>query len=185
MEFVSRFETELGAGVVISSEKGIRRVVLPSNDGMRPQGEIVPSGGVTSPLSERAARMLENYFKGISQNFVELPVDLGEFPPFRARILMLIRSIPHGEVKTYGEVAAMAAVPGAARAIGGAMASNPVPIIIPCHRVVGVNGKLTGFTAPGGLTVKKYLLRLEGVEFKGERVRRKIDGYKQEKLGMK
>jgi len=64
----------------------------------------------------------------------------------------------------------------------GTMGSNPVPIIIPCHRVVAANGNLTGFTAPGGLTIKKILLQLERIEFKGERVRVKNDSYKQEKL---
>jgi methylated-DNA-[protein]-cysteine S-methyltransferase len=112
--------------------------------------------------------MLKLYFKGEPQRFDDLPVDLSGVATFRARILELIRSIPRGETKSYGEVAALAGVPRAARAIGGAMAANPLPIIIPCHRVVAADGKLTGYSAPGGLTTKKYLLEAEGVEFKEE-----------------
>ena len=95
-------------------------------------------------------------------------MDLCEVTPFRARILTLIRAIEQGEVISYGEVAAMAGAPRAARAIGGAMAANPVPIIIPCHRIVAGNGSLTGFSAAGGISVKNKLLRMEGIEFTGD-----------------
>jgi methylated-DNA-[protein]-cysteine S-methyltransferase len=168
----------MGIGAVVASEKGICRVLLPG------AAEAV-SGRVKSALTARVAEMLTSYYKGVQQDFDDIPVDLGALTEFRARILLLVRKIPFGEIKTYGEVAAMASVPRAARAIGGALASNPVPIVIPCHRVVAADGKLTGFTAPGGLSVKKILLQMEGVEFKGERASRKIDGYKQGNIGMK
>ncbi|MBI2353634.1 MAG: methylated-DNA--[protein]-cysteine S-methyltransferase [Deltaproteobacteria bacterium] len=182
MEFVSLFETELGIGAVVASERGIRSVVLPGCDEVCPGGQPAAPLGVPSPLTERVARMLESYFKGERQDFEAIPVDLDELTAFRARILLLIRAIPFGEVRSYGEVAALAGAPRAVRAVGGAMASNPAPIVIPCHRVVAANGGLTGFTAPGGLPVKKLLLHMEGVEFKGERVRLKNEVYKQEKL---
>jgi methylated-DNA-[protein]-cysteine S-methyltransferase len=94
-------------------------------------------------------------------------VDLSLLTEFRKRILMLIRAIPYGEVRSYCDVAVLAGLPRAARAVGGAMAANPVPVIIPCHRIVAGNGRLTGYSAIGGLKMKDILLRMEGVEFKG------------------
>ena len=180
MQYSSMFETKFGVGMVFSSEKGICRVLLPSTASVGYQ-----NCNESSSLTEQAASMLKSYFKGACPNFATLPVDLDRLSLFQARILQLIRAIPFGEVRSYGGVAYMADLKGGARAIGGAMAANPVPVIIPCHRVVGANGKLTGFTAPGGLKLKKYLLLMEGVEFQGEVIRQNIDSYKQEKIGMK
>jgi methylated-DNA-[protein]-cysteine S-methyltransferase len=185
MEYVSMFDTKLGAGAVIASEIGICRVMLPGPGEVLTPERTAPSSGASSPLTERAAGMLKSYFKGERQNFADIPVDLASLSAFRARILLLIRSIPDGEVRSYGEVAAMVGMAGAARAIGGALAANPVPIIIPCHRVVAANGNLTGYTAPGGVAVKKLLLQMEHVEFKGEGVYMKNQSYKQGKIGMK
>lgn len=165
MKYISKFETILGTGCVIASEIGICRVQLPG--GVDNDLDLDNACKIASPLTEQASRMLELYFKGQFQQFEILPVDLGTLTNFRVRILQLIRQIPHGTAKSYGEVAAMAGVPGAARAVGGAMAANPVPVVIPCHRIVAGNGNLTGFTAPGGITVKKLLLELEGLEIKG------------------
>ncbi len=113
--------------------------------------------------------MLERYFNGERLAF-ELPCDLSGLPPFRQRILRLAADIGYGEVLSYGELAQQAGCPAAARAVGGAMAANPIPIIIPCHRVVAASGRLTGYSAPGGLIMKRYLLSMEGVDFRGERV---------------
>ena len=183
MEYTSLFETKFGTGIVFSSAKGICRVLLPAVDADCRYEQA--AAGISSPLTELTSDMLNKYFKGVPQNFATLSVDLDELTLFRSEILQHIRSIPFGKVMSYGEVAAMVGLSGAARAIGGAMASNPVPIIIPCHRIVGANGKLTGFSAPGGIKLKKYLLQMEGVEFQGEGVRQKNDGYKQGKVGMK
>jgi len=168
MEYVSLFETGIGAGAVVASELGIRRVFLPQEGS---SGAFVYVGLdklTSSPLTDRVAAMLIRYFRGERQVFEDIPVEFLHKGGFRVRVLGLIRSIPFGVVKSYGEVAALAGSPGAARAVGGAMASNPVPIIIPCHRVIAANGRLTGYSAPGGLKLKKYLLQMEGVEFKGE-----------------
>jgi methylated-DNA-[protein]-cysteine S-methyltransferase len=115
--------------------------------------------------------MFQQYFNGVAQPFENILVDVYVGGEFRQRVLHLIRSIGWGEVRSYGEVALLAGAPGAARAVGGAMAANPVPVVIPCHRVVSCNGRLTGFSAPGGIALKKYLLQLEGVQVAGERVR--------------
>ncbi|GFE61014.1 methylated-DNA--[protein]-cysteine S-methyltransferase [Geobacter sp. AOG2] len=165
--YASLFETGFGVGAVQTGDHGVCRVHLPvSDDSYQREFRGVPS----SELTQRVAEMLKRYFKGERQVFDDILCDLSSVTPFRKRILELIRAIPFGKVWTYGQVAALAGAPGAARAIGGAMACNPLPIIIPCHRVVAGDGRLTGYTAPGGLSCKEYLLRLEDVEFKGQRI---------------
>lgn len=170
MEFASLFETEKGCGVVVASSAGVRRVYLPHQNAMQDSGleRFIPN-----QLTKRVALMLKQCFNGVVQQFETIPLDIAVSSDFRRRILEHVRSIPFGEVRSYARVALLAGYPGAARAVGGAMASNPVPVIIPCHRVVAADGRLTGFTAPGGLDMKKYLLKLEGVEFKGERAMQK------------
>ena len=177
MEYLSVFETQWGTGIVAASEKGICRVELPCPDGFGPPAQFAPDLQTASPLTEQVAEMLKLYFKGEPQLFDAIPVDLGKMSDFRTRVLLLIRAIPLGAVKSYGEVAVMAGMPRAARAIGGALAANPVPIIIPCHRVVGSTGKLTGFSAPGGLYLKKIILLMEHIEFAGDTVHMKKESY--------
>ena len=182
MKHVSFFETGQGRGAVVATENGVCRVCLSADDA----DDLLAQAGLDrlspSALTERVSRMLMQYFKGEQQPFDTVTLDYTVSGEFRRRILESIRCIPFGEVRSYGEVAAAAGAPGAARAVGGAMASNPVPIIIPCHRVVAGNGRLTGYTARGGLFMKKLILQLEGVEFEGELVRKKKVGYKQAKL---
>jgi methylated-DNA-[protein]-cysteine S-methyltransferase len=170
MNYVSCFETSLGVGAVLASDKGVNSVYLPHADSVLYLEREGLTGLPPSMLTERAAEMLKQYFRGVMQPFENIPVDLSVSGQFRRLILELIRAIPCGEVRSYGDVATMANDPGAARAVGGAVAANPVPVIIPCHRVVAGDGRLTGFSAPGGVLLKKYLLQLEGAEFKGERI---------------
>src|SRR5207302_7350396 len=100
------------------------------------------------------------YFEGKRQRF-DLAVDLRSLADFNRRVLRELARVPFGEVVTYGELAARAARPRAARAVGTVMNRNPLPIVLPCHRVIGANGKLVGYG--GGLHRKEALLRLEGV----------------------
>ena len=105
-------------------------------------------------------RELDEYFAGARTAF-DLPLDWALAGDFARRILQATAAIPFGEVRTYGEVAARAGNPKAARAAGRALGSNPIPIVVPCHRVVGAGGRLVGYT--GGLHRKEALLRVEGV----------------------
>lgn len=91
----------------------------------------------------------------------ELPIDLTGMPPFTRRLLEACRAIPFGETRSYRALAAEIGAPGAARAVGQALARNPVPIVIPCHRVLSAGGLLTGFL--GGLAWKRALLVHEGI----------------------
>jgi methylated-DNA-[protein]-cysteine S-methyltransferase len=105
-------------------------------------------------------RELDEYFEGRRQDF-DLTIDWTLASEFGRRILKATAAIPFGEVSTYGKVAAQAGNPKASRAAGRALGANPIPIVVPCHRVVGSSGQLTGYT--GGLHRKVALLQIEGV----------------------
>lgn len=105
-------------------------------------------------------RQLDEYFAGERQTF-ELPADLAGVPPFQQRVLSALARVPYGELTTYGALARSIENPRAARAVGGALNRNPVPIVLPCHRVVGSTGSLVGYG--GGLERKRALLELEGL----------------------
>jgi methylated-DNA-[protein]-cysteine S-methyltransferase len=91
-----------------------------------------------------------------------IAVDLTRAPAFNRRVYELVRAIPPGATRTYGEVAAELGEPGAAQAVGQAMGHNPVPIVVPCHRVVAAGGRLGGFSARGGNATKRRMLEIEG-----------------------
>ena len=114
--------------------------------------------GARDGVLARAADQLAAYFAGTRRTF-DLPL-APRGTPFQRRVWRRMAEIPYGEVMTYGALAA--AVGSAARAVGGACGRNPVPIILPCHRVVGGAGALTGYSGAGGLDTKRFLLDLEG-----------------------
>jgi methylated-DNA-[protein]-cysteine S-methyltransferase len=114
----------------------------------------------TSPFLAGLKEKLRRYFDGERVGFHDEPLDVHKATEFQARVWNVVRCIPRGEVRTYGWVADRAGSPLGARAVGRAMATNPFPIIVPCHRVVGQDGQLTGFG--GGLDMKRRLLEFEG-----------------------
>ena len=107
------------------------------------------------------ARELDEYFRGRRHEF-DIDVDLSGLTPFQTRVLSATAKIPFGQVRTYGTVAKSAGNAKASRAAGGALNHNPIPIVVPCHRVVGSNGSLVGYA--GGLDVKRKLLAIEGAD---------------------
>jgi methylated-DNA-[protein]-cysteine S-methyltransferase len=111
---------------------------------------------------------LRRYFRGEPVDLSRHPVDVSGQPPFLRAALLAARGICYGQVRTYGWLAGAAGTPKAARAAGQAMSRNPIPLLIPCHRVVGAGGRLTGFG--GGLPLKRALLELEGVACDKQRV---------------
>jgi methylated-DNA-[protein]-cysteine S-methyltransferase len=104
------------------------------------------------------------YSEGQPDDFRDLLLDLDDMTDFQRRVSLACRKIPFGQTSTYGKIAAQVGSPNAARAVGGVMARNRLPIVIPCHRVLGAAGRLGGYSAPGGLDTKRRLLRLEGVQ---------------------
>jgi len=91
----------------------------------------------------------------------EIPIDWEVLPDFQRQALQATFAIPYGEVRSYGEIARQIGHPGASRAVGRAEATNPMPLVLPCHRVVGSDGRLHGYAGPGGLEMKRWLLKLE------------------------
>lgn len=114
----------------------------------------------TSPLLETAASELDLYFSGKEVSF-SVPLEL-EGTPFQKSVWEALRAIPRGETRTYGEIARTVGKSGAFRAVGQAIHRNPAAIIVPCHRVIGKDGGLTGYA--GGLERKRALLKLEGIK---------------------
>jgi methylated-DNA-[protein]-cysteine S-methyltransferase len=117
------------------------------------------SGGPAEPGDDAIAAQILEYLDGKRDRF-DIPLDLGGVGPFHRKVLLRCRAIPFGETRTYAALAREAGSPKAFRAVGHAMATNPIPIVIPCHRVVGSDGSLRGFG--GGLPMKERLLRMEG-----------------------
>jgi methylated-DNA-[protein]-cysteine S-methyltransferase len=152
-------DSPVGPLFVAATDRGLCRISY-FPDGMEEQ--IARTFGVRvlrSPLDD-VRRELDEYFDGKRREF-ELPLDL-HVAPFYADVLRELARVPYGHTDTYGALAKRAGKPKAARAVGTVMNRNPIPIVLPCHRIVGANGALTGYA--GGLDVKRYLLDLEGVE---------------------
>jgi methylated-DNA-[protein]-cysteine S-methyltransferase len=114
-----------------------------------------------TPLDREARRQIEGYFLGRRREF-DLPLD-PDLPRFTATVLAAVARIPFGAARSYGELAAEVGSPRAARAVGQAVGSNPLPLLIPCHRVLAANGKVGGFGC--GLPWKRFLLDLEGIAY--------------------
>ena len=108
-----------------------------------------------------AARELNEYLTGKRRQFT-IPIDWSLMRPFQQAALQATFAIPYGETRTYGELAAQIGRPRAARAVGRAEATNPMPLVIPCHRVIGADGKLHGYGGGEGLPTKEWLLKMEG-----------------------
>ena len=147
---------------IARTERGIARSFLAMSSEHEAWATIGSPRSTHCPddaLLRRARALLERFFAGKPVSF-DLPLDLSERTDFQRRVLLACHAIPYGETRTYGELAATAGRPRAARAVGQVMATNVLAPIVPCHRVVGAGGALTGFG--GGLELKRSLLQMEG-----------------------
>ena len=108
-----------------------------------------------------ALQQLDEYLHGHRREF-SIPLDWSYMRPFQRQALKITFTIPYGQTRTYGEIAQEIGNPRAARAVGRAQATNPMPLVIPCHRVIGIDGKLHGYGGGEGLPTKEWLLKLEG-----------------------
>jgi methylated-DNA-[protein]-cysteine S-methyltransferase len=157
-------ESPFGSLLVAVSRRGLIRLAYPDQD---PELELEDLAREVSPRvlesprdTDEVRRELDQYFAGERHDF-DIPVDFSHLHGFRRRILQATTRIPFGEVATYRQVAGRAGNAQASRAAGNALGSNPIPIVVPCHRVVRTGGALGGYT--GGLDRKVVLLTLEGV----------------------
>jgi methylated-DNA-[protein]-cysteine S-methyltransferase len=155
------FATAIGAVQVAFSERGITRIrLLSSHRGGAHRA--VEDGSLPEALREPIQR-LRLHLEGKPQDLTGVVLDYEGVPPFHRRVYEEARRIPPGRTRSYSELALRAGSPGAARAVGQAMARNPFPIVVPCHRVLAAGGRPGGFSAPGGVGTKLRLLALEGV----------------------
>ena len=164
------FDTALGRCAVRWNEAGITGVLLPHRDG-RP-GPAIEDGMEVPPFVRRAIDGMVATLAGGSPDahLRDIPLDERDLDGTRRAVYAATRDIPPGTTRSYGEVArAIGRLdPEGARDVGAALARNPYPIIVPCHRVVAANGALTGFSAPGGLATKRRMLELEGAPGYGQ-----------------
>lgn len=123
--------------------------------------QYLPCAGPVRIWRTDLVERLRAYAQGAIDEFADVELDLGPLSPFRRRVVECLRRVPYGATLTYGELAALVGHPRAARAVGACMSSNPVPIIVPCHRVLAAGGKLGGYSGPNGVEMKKRLLALE------------------------
>lgn len=150
--------TAWGTVIIDRSDQGLARLRLPEPGAVLPRAEPLP------PDAAGWASLLVAYFTGTPVDLGSIPLDRSGVSAEEGAIYDALRAVPRGETVSYGELAARAGRPGAARAVGAAMARNPWPVVVPCHRVLAKGGALHGFSAPGGLTTKRRLLAMEGVD---------------------
>jgi methylated-DNA-[protein]-cysteine S-methyltransferase len=161
---MASFETVLGRCGVSWSADGITGVELPSS-----RTRDVPALDDRAPEFVRAAaEAMAAVLAGERRDLRDVPLDERRIDPFRREVYSATREIAPGTTATYGQIARAIGRPDGARDVGAALARNPYPIVVPCHRVVAANGALTGFSAPGGLATKRRMLQLEGAPGYGQ-----------------
>lgn len=166
----SIFETARGFMGVTWNTVGVTNMHLPTDSAGSARRLLQRKAGdssaaePTGPIKEAIAAV-QRYFNGESIDFTDITLDLATRSTFDQKVYLAVRRIGWGRTTTYGDVARLIGRgPQAARDVGQAMAHNPVPVIIPCHRVLAAGGKLGGFSAPGGVDTKLHMLELEGIQ---------------------
>ena len=155
--FYSHLESPIGTLLLVANEAGLTQINFSSHN-----RKPAPEWQRDDRALKQAARELRAYFEGELEAFDLELAPVGT--PFQQRVWKELLKIPYGKTISYGELARRIGNPKASRAVGLANGSNPIPIIIPCHRVIGSNGKLTGYG--GGLPIKEKLLALEKRQLK-------------------
>lgn len=143
-------DTPIGPLTLLSSPRGLSRVLFG------------PGPSTESPFVEQARREIEEYFAGRRREFT-VPLDWSGATGFRGRVQRRLLSLGYGETTSYGALAAALGSPGASRAVGSRCRTNPLPLVVPCHRVLRADGSLGGYA--GGLAAKRLLLDLEGAAY--------------------
>lgn len=170
-QFFALFETPIGPCAIAWSTNGIAGLQLPEGNKEASRSRLKRRwpGAVeaSEPANvqravERIQAMLAKTSGGANDTLADLALDLEGIPEFHRKVYDVARSIPPGQTMTYGEIAKRLGVPHESREVGQAMGRNPIPIIVPCHRVLGADGKMGGFSANGGVATKRRILEIEG-----------------------
>lgn len=155
--FYKTIPSPVGELTLIAGDQGLCAILWENEDPTRVRlGEMKERA--SHPILQEATRQLQNYFAGKLERFT-VPLDFATGTDFQKKVWLALTTIPFGETRSYAQIAAQIGHPSAVRAVGAANGKNPLSIIAPCHRVIGSNGKLTGFA--GGLKAKAFLLALE------------------------
>jgi methylated-DNA-[protein]-cysteine S-methyltransferase len=164
------FDTPLGPCALAWTERGILAVNLPEATRTATRDRIAARSGdgetearKPPPWIAEAIAILQRHLRGEPQDLRGIRLDMSDVPPFHAKVYAAARDVEAGRTAGYGDLARLAGSPAASRAVGQAMAKNPFPIIVPCHRVLAAGGKAGGFSAYGGTETKAKLLEIEGV----------------------
>ena len=162
------FDTAIGACGFAWNDAGLTAFHLPGPHRDAPGDATVSPAEAPAWVGELVARV-QRHLTGDLQDFRGVPLDYGAVSPFARRVYEAAGAVPAGQTRTYGELAAaMQEPPEASRSIGSLLGANPWPLIVPCHRIVGAKGRMTGFSAPGGVRTKVRLLALEGAQLIAE-----------------
>ncbi len=158
-------DTEIGCFGLAWSREGLRRVLLPDENRAATVARLVRIADPATPpqLPRFLMDLIEAYGRGEEVDFSHISLDLAAAPEFNRQVYTDIVKLGWGETTTYGEIAVRLGDVRLARAVGQALGRNPVPLIVPCHRVLASGGKTGGFSAPGGAKSKLRMLALEGV----------------------
>ena len=176
------FDTASGFCAMAWSGVGITCLRLPLKSAAAAERSLLrreshAEPGTPTPAVAEAVAAVKRYFDGEATDFSGFELDLGEQGAFLEQVYAAARRVGWGQTTTYGALAkALGAGPEAARDVGHAMARNPVPLIIPCHRVLAAGGKIGGFSAPGGAATKIHMLQLEGVQVERPRPVQQAEG---------
>jgi methylated-DNA-[protein]-cysteine S-methyltransferase len=156
-------DSPIGRLLVAVTRRGLAAIVFDGEDRdavlERLALELSPRIATSPAITDEVRRELDEYFEGTRRRF-EVRVDRRLMHPFAKEVLAATSRVRYGHLATYGQIAVRIGRPTAARAVGAALGSNPIPIVVPCHRVIGASGRLTGYA--GGLERKERLLALEG-----------------------
>jgi methylated-DNA-[protein]-cysteine S-methyltransferase len=165
------FETAIGTCGIAWTDVALAAVQLPEPTRERTLARLGRGGLGEVPEAEppafvqQAITRIQRLLGGERDDLRDLPLDLGEVPPFHQQVYAVARAIPPGEVLTYGEVAKLLGAPGSARAVGQALGHNHFAPVVPCHRVLAAGGRSGGFSAEGGTATKLKMLEIEKARF--------------------
>jgi len=167
------FDTALGRCALVWRGHAIIGAGLPDRDDAAMRRSLARRfpGAVEAdppPFVQAAAERVASHFAGAAQDFSDLPLDLASASAFERAVYAAALAIPCGETRTYGDLARTVGQPQAAQAVGVALGRNPVPILVPCHRILAGAGRTGGFSAPGGVATKFRILEIERAKLPGE-----------------
>lgn len=166
------FETPIGPCGIAWSASGIIGLQLPEATADRTRARLqrrwaTAVESAPPPAVQRAVGRVLELLAGEAIDLGDIALDLDEAPDFHRKVYDVARTIPAGKTMTYGEIARRLGVPHESREVGQALGRNPVAIIVPCHRVLGADGKMGGFSATGGVATKRRILEIEGASAVG------------------